>query len=345
MSKHYRLVLHRAKLMVLWLSVFTIVIFIGTFLAFLRTPLVAKDHPPRNIIFPMGSSLIDLSQLLKQQGLLFYPRSYLVFLAYLQQASKHLHAGEYQLTPGVLPGELLRKMVNDEVVWRDILFVEGTTWSIMQAQLASNTYLLKSSLNPESLSKKLKITDAHLEGWFFPDTYRYTAGLSEFALLHKAHLAMLNHLQTVWATRQADLPYRTPYDLLIVASLIEKEAKIAADYPRIAGVIVKRLQLGMPLQIDASVIYGLADAYDGKLKLSQLKQDNPYNTYLHKGLPPTPIAMPGQASLDAAAHPVISRDIFYVASGTGGHIFSATLSQQNRAVAHYRQFQKSHAKG
>ena len=149
-------------------------------------------------------------------------------------------------------------------------------------------------------------------------------------------------LAQVWTTRQENLPYRNAYELLIVASLIEKEALIATDYPRIGGVIIKRLQLGMPLQIDASVIYGLGDAYDGKLKWSQLKRESPYNTYLHKGLPPTPIAMPGEASLQAAAHPTIAKDIFYVATGTGGHVFSATLHQQNVAVAHYRQFIKAH---
>lgn len=343
-SKHYQSVLQRAKLIVLWLSVFVILVFAGTFLAFLHTPLVAKDHAATNIVFPMGSSLLDLSQLLKRQGFLFYPRSYLVFLAYLQQASKLLHAGEYQLTPGILPGELLSKMVNDEVVWRDMLFVEGTTWRVMAEQLGANPYLLKGSvpLNAAEIAKKLKIHPVNLEGWFFPDTYRYTAGLSDLALLHEAHLAMVKRLNQAWLTRSANLPYANAYELLIVASLIEKEAKIPADYPHIAGVIVKRLQLGMPLQIDASVIYGLGSAYDGKLKLSQLKQDSPYNTYRHKGLPPTPIAMPGEASLLAAASPFISHDIFYVASGTGGHVFSATLSQQNRAVAHYRQFLREH---
>lgn len=344
MSKHYRAVLHRAKLLALWISVFVLVVFGGTFLAFLHTPLVAKNQPATSFVFPVGSSLLDLSLLLKRQGFLFYPRSYLIFLAYLQQASLRLHAGEYALTPGILPGELLTKMVNDEVVWRDVLFVEGTTWRTMAKQLTDNPYLVKSSvpLNADFIAKKLAIVSANLEGWFFPDTYRYTAGLSDMAILRNAHRKMVERLAQAWASRQAGLPYRNAYELLIAASLIEKEALIPSDYPRIGGVIVKRLQLGMPLQIDASVIYGLGDAYDGKLKWSQLKQESPYNTYLHKGLPPTPIAMPGAASLTAAAHPVIAKDIFYVATGTGGHVFSATLHQQNIAVAHYRQFIKAH---
>lgn len=346
LPKHYRAVLHRAKLMVMWLVLFALSVFVGTFLAFLRTPLVATNQQEVHFIFPTGSSLLDLSQTLQQQGLLVYPRSYLIFLAYLRQASMHLHAGEYVLESGILPGQLLTKMINEQVVWRDLLFVEGITWPIMAKQLQANPYLLKTAmrLSATQLAQKLSIESASLEGWFFPDTYRYTAGLSDLSVLRKAHQAMQLHLQQAWLSRDADLPYRTPYDLLIVASLIEKEAKLAEDYPRIGGVIVKRLRLGMPLQIDASVIYGLGDDYDGQLKLSQLKQASPYNTYLHKGLPPTPIAMPGEASLKAAAHPIIAKDIFYVASGSGGHIFSATLSQQNKAVAHYRQFQKRHSK-
>ncbi len=341
MSKHYRAVLQRAKFIVLWAVVFVLVVFLGTFVAFLRTPLVAKTQASTSIVFPMGASLIDLTQTLKQQHLLFYPRSYIVVLAYLQQASKHLHAGEYLLTPGIFPGDLLTKMVNEDVVWRNLLFVEGITWAQMQAQLASNSYLLKSSLEQTTLAQKLHIANNQLEGWFFPDTYRYTAGLTAFAILHQAHALMLTHLTKAWASRSAHLPYRNAYDLLIVASLVEKEAKIPSDYPRIAGVIVKRLQLGMPLQIDASVIYGLGAAYDGKLKSSQLKMASPYNTYLCKGLPPTPIAMPGEASLQAAAQPVMSDALYYVASGTGGHVFSATFRQQVQAIARLRLFQRA----
>jgi UPF0755 protein len=344
LPKHYRAVLHRARWMAVWLCVFVLVVFVGTFFAFLRTPLVAAEQKTVNIIFPVGSSLVQLSQLLKQQGLLAYPSPYLVFLAYLRQASMRLHAGEYTITPGLLPGQLLTKMVNDDVLWRNMLFVEGTTWRAMNKQLTTNPYLLQPKINLTSaqIATKLHIPTSNLEGWFFPDTYRYTAGLNSMSLLRQAHHAMEAHLQRVWMTKDTGLPYRSAYDLLIVASLIEKEAKIASDYPRIGGVIIKRLQLGMPLQIDASVIYGLGDAYDGQLKLSQLKQESPYNTYLHKGLPPSPIAMPGEASLMAAAHPIINHDIFYVASGNGGHVFSATLKQQNLAVAHYRLFQKQH---
>lgn len=341
LPRHYQAIIHRARWMALWFFGFCLLVFVGTFLAFLRTPLVALDQKPASLIFPAGSSLLDLSLLLKSQGLLIYPRSYFICLAYLQQASLRLHAGEYRLDPGILPGTLLTKMVNDDVVWRDMLFVEGTTWRAMAAQIMANPYLKQTSLQPAVLLKTLHIPAPQLEGWFFPDTYRYTAGLSDVALLRQAHQAMVVRLQRAWVGRDPGLPYRSAYELLITASLIEKEAKIAADYPRIGGVIVRRLKLGMPLQVDASVIYGLGDDYDGHLKTSQLKIDSAYNTYRHKGLPPTPIAMPGEASLTAAAHPTISQDIFYVATGNGGHVFSATLSQQNRAVALYRRFQKN----
>lgn len=344
LPKHYWAVLRRAKWLVSWLAIFACVVFIGTFLAFLRTPLVSSDRPAVNIIFPAGSSLWSFSDHLKQQGLLIYPRSYFVILAYVRQASKLLHAGEYVLEPGILPGAFLTKLINDDVLWRNLLFVEGTTWSVMRQQLLANVYLQQNiaALSESQLAAKLHLPSQHVEGWFFPDTYRYTAGLSDLTLLRQAHQAMVQRLNKAWATRQAGLPYRSPYDLLIVASLVEKEAKIPQDYAKIAGVIIKRLAIGMPLQIDASVIYGLGEQYDGQLKWSQLKQDSPYNTYLHKGLPPTPIAMPGQASLNAAAQPSVDKALFYVATGTGGHVFSATLREQNQAVAHYRRYQHQH---
>jgi UPF0755 protein len=254
------------------------------------------------------------------------------------RADNHLHAGEYLIKPGMRPIDLLQDMLAGKVLWRKFLFVEGWTLSKLRSALNENLYLTHKTrdLTEAQLADLLQLKHKRLEGLFFPDTYLYTAGFSDALILQRAAQAMQKHLQSAWQSRAQHLIYQDPYQALIVASLVEKEAKLAEDRPRIAGVILKRLEIGMPLQVDATVIYGLADRYDGKLKLKQLKIPTPYNSYLQKGLPPTPIAMPGEASLKAAMHPIIDQDLFYVARGDGGHVFSATLSGQNKAVQRYR---------
>jgi UPF0755 protein len=335
----YRHLLQRAKIIVLGVFLFVALIFIGTFLAFLRTPLVADDATtPVDFIFPSGSSMVHLSDRLHTLGLFHYPKSYLLLLASIMHASNHLHAGEYQIQPGTTAVGLLQDMVAGRVVWRDFLFTEGATLKQLRQALDNNPYLIHQThgLSQAQLAKLLKIQNKHLEGLFFPDTYRYTAGLTDTSILQKAYQSMQTHLAAAWRLRAANVGYQNSYQALIVASLVEKEAKLPSDRPKIAGVILKRLKMAMPLQVDATVIYGLGDAYDGKLKIAQLKMPSLYNSYLNKGLPPTPIAMPGEASLQAAMHPIISNNLFYVARGDGGHTFSATLAGQNRAVKHYR---------
>ncbi|MCD6046804.1 MAG: aminodeoxychorismate lyase [Gammaproteobacteria bacterium] len=344
MLNAYREVLRRAQIIAISVCVFGFLIFVGTFLAFLRTPLVDEDAKPVRFIFPMGSSIVHLSNQLHALDLIHYPRGYVLLLGTIMRASDHLHAGEYEIAPGETPIVLLQDMVAGRVIWRDFLFVEGWTLKQLRDALDNNIYLEHKTkgLTEAQLAKLLKIPSKNLEGLFFPDTYRFTGGIPDTLILRQASEAMQKHLNNAWVSRESGLPYKSSYEALIVASLVEKEAALPSDRPRIAGVILKRLSLGMPLQIDASVIYGLKDAYDGKLKISQLKIPSPYNTYLEKGLPPTPIAMPGLASINAAMHPIISKDLFYVADGHGGHVFSATLSGQNRAVAQYRKVEKHH---
>jgi UPF0755 protein len=323
--------------MVTGVLLFGFLVFTGTFLAFLRTPIVEETAQPLDFIFPMGSSIVHLSNQV-HEWLPEYPRAYVVLLGSLMNASNHLHAGEYIIQPGETVVTLLQDMVAGRVVWRDFLFIEGWTLKQLREALDNNPYLLHKSkgLTDAELAKLFKIPQKNPEGFFFPDTYRYTAGIPDTMILRQAYEAMQKRLQTAWSTRTPDLFYTDPYQALIVASLVEKEAEIPADRPKIAGVILKRLKIGMMLQVDASVIYGLGDAYDGKLKISQLKIPSPYNTYLNKGLPPTPIAMPGEASIQAAMHPIVTNALFYVADGHGGHTFSATAAGQDRAVRRYR---------
>ena len=335
----YHQVLQRAKFMFVGTSLFAFLIFIGTFLAFLRTPLVDDDAKPIHIVFPMGSSVFKLAHQLHVEGLLHYPEAYIVLTSSLMRASNHLHAGEYEILPGTTPMRLINKMILGEVIPRDFLFLEGWTLKQLRAALDSNPYLIHRTdkLTDKQLASLLKLHLNSLEGVFFPDTYRYSAGLYDTVILKAALEAMEKNLQKVWDSREVGLPYKTPYDLLIVASRVEKEAMLGSERPRVAGVILKRLHIGMPLQIDATVIYGLGDQYDGNLKLRQLKIPSPYNSYLNLGLPPTPIAMPGEASLTAAAHPIMDKNLYYVARGDGshGHVFSPTYEGQDRAVKAY----------
>ena len=181
----------------------------------------------------------------------------------------------------------------------------------------------------------LGATEPNPEGLFFPDTYRFPRGTRGLAILQQAYAAMHARLEAAWSSRTSGLPFDTPYQALILASMIEKETRIASERPLISGVFVRRLRLGMRLQSDPTVIYGLGATFDGDLRTADLATDSPYNTYTRAGLPPTPIAMPGAASLRAAVHPAKSDELYFVATGSGGHVFSATLAEHRRAVARY----------
>ncbi|SUC18602.1 aminodeoxychorismate lyase [Proteus mirabilis] len=190
----------------------------------------------------------------------------------------------------------------------------------------------------QEIGMKPEIT--HLEGWFAPDTYHYTAGTTDIAILKRAYQQMEKTLEEEWLKRDSDLPYKSAYEMLIMASIIEKETGIDAERTKVASVFVNRLKRNMRLQTDPTVIYGLGDKYRGTIYRSDLNGYTPYNTYQIDGLPPTPIAMPSVASIKAAAHPADTRYLYFVADGTGGHKFSTTLAEHNKAVAQYRRLQQ-----
>lgn len=249
-----------------------------------------------------------------------------------------IKAGNYEIPAGTTPYQLLQKLARGEESLRALTLVEGWNWRQVRAALAREDFLRQDSaaLSDEALMAALGKPGVAPEGHFFPDTYTYAKGSSDMAVLRRAMHAMDRRLRDVWAMRASDLPLRSPEDALILASIVEKETGRGSDRAQIAGVFVNRLRLGMLLQTDPTVIYGLGEAFDGNLRRGHLRADTPWNTYTRTGLPPTPIAMPGKASLMAAVQPAATKALYFVAKGDGSSHFSASLDEHNRAVNRYQ---------
>ena len=259
----------------------------------------------------------------------------------LSGQSRQIRAGNYEIEPGSTPRSLLRKLVRGEESLRSVTLVEGWTLRQMRAALQKEELLRQDTqgLTPEKIMEALGLPGVPAEGRFYPDTYSYARGSSDLALLKRALHAMDRKLEAAWQRRTADSPLRTPQELLVLASIIEKETGRASDRPMISGVFVNRLRIGMPLQTDPTVIYGLGEAFDGNLRKRDLLTDTPWNTYTRRGLPPTPIAMPGWGSLQAAVQPASTQALYFVARGDGSSAFSASLQEHNRAVNQYQRKQ------
>jgi UPF0755 protein len=254
------------------------------------------------------------------------------------RASGRLHAGEYLLRAGMTPRDLIGDMANGKVMQRNFTIVDGWSFADVRRALGATDTLSHDTagVDNDELMKRLGDDGEHPEGRFLPETYAYVKGDTDSSILKRAHAAMAKTLDAAWAARAPDLPLATSYEALILASIVEKETGRADERPRIAGVFIRRLQLHMLLQTDPSVIYGMGDSYAGNIHKSDLTTDTPYNTYTRVGLPPTPIAMPGRAAIQAALHPVEGKDLYFVAKGDGSHVFSASLDDHNRAVACYQ---------
>ncbi|KWT74013.1 MULTISPECIES: endolytic transglycosylase MltG [unclassified Variovorax] len=251
---------------------------------------------------------------------------------------RQIRAGSYELEQGVTPRLLLNMLVRGEEATRSVVLVEGWTFRQVRAALAKAEQLKPETVgqSDEELMARLGKPGLHPEGRFFPDTYTYSKSSTDLALLQRAMRAMDKKLEAAWAARASDLPLKTSDEALILASIVEKETGVAKDRAEIAAVFVNRLRVGMPLQTDPTVIYGLGMRFDGNLRKKDLQADTPWNTYLRPGLPPTPIAMPGKAALLAAVQPAQSKSLYFVSRGDGSSHFSSSLDEHNRAVNRYQ---------
>jgi UPF0755 protein len=251
--------------------------------------------------------------------------------------SRQIKAGSYELVPGTTPRKLLSMLVRGEETLKSVTLVEGWTFTQVRAALQKAEQISPDTLglSPETIMEKLGKPGVHPEGRFFPDTYTYSKGASDLAVLKRAARAMDKRLDAAWALRSPDTPLKTPEQALILASIIEKETGKPSDRQQIGGVFTNRLRLGMLLQTDPSVIYGLGEKFDGNLRKRDLLADTPYNTYTRAGLPPTPIAMPGKAALLAAVQPAPTQALYFVSRGDGSSQFSTSLDEHNRAVNQY----------
>ncbi len=251
--------------------------------------------------------------------------------------ANRLHAGEYELAPGMTPTVLLEDMARGKVLHRRVTLVDGWTFAQVRQALGSAPKLKHEldGLEGDAVMARFGQADASPEGEFMPDTYDYVLGMSDLDILKRAHAAMQAFLAREWTARDPSIPLQDSYQALILASLVEKETAVASERPRIAGVFERRLKIGMKLDTDPSVIYGMGKAYSGKIHKRDLETDTPYNTYTRAGLPPTPIALPSRAAIHAVLHPADGDALFFVAKGDGTHQFSATLAEQNAAVRKY----------
>ena len=261
-----------------------------------------------------------------------------VAAAELSGATRRLRAGRYAVEGGMSLADLIGKLQRGDVLHERFTLVEGWTVRDLRAALAADADLRhdSASLAEDELLQRIGASEGHAEGLFAPDTYLFDPGTSDLQVLREAYRAQGDRLQQAWQRRASGLPFEGPYQALIMASVVEKETGQADDRRRIAGVLANRVRLGMPLQSDPTVIYGLGDRYDGTLHRRDLVADTPYNTYVHAGLPPTPIAAPGRAAIEATLNPEVTRAMYFVSRGDGTTEFSETLAEHNRAVDRYQ---------
>jgi len=300
------------------------------------SPVTLRTDPADFSIKP-GSSLTSATRQIVEAGVELNAWQFNLLGRLLGKAGT-IKAGSYEVGRGITPLALLDKLTAGEVTQAELVFIEGWTFRQMRAALDADTDVRHDSaaLSDAEIMARLGADGRSPEGLFFPDTYLFGTGASDLDILRRAYKAMDRQLQAAWQQRAPNLPYRNPYEALIMASVIEKETGQETDRAQIGGVFVNRLRIGMALQTDPSVIYGLGEKFDGNLRRKDLRADTPHNTYTRTGLPPTPIAMPGQASLAAALNPAKTTALYFVARGDGSSEFSRTLAEHERAVTKYQ---------
>lgn len=290
-----------------------------------------------------GSSLSSIARELKSRGIINHDWPLRLY-ARLRGDAGQIQAGDYRLKNGQTFPQLYQSLIDGDVIHHSITVIEGSTYANLRRQLQHSDNLKQTlgDISDQALAAKLGINAPNLEGQFLPETYNYTGQDSDFSILKRLHQQSQQALNHAWATRAPDLGIKTPYEALILASIIEKETQLPDERSQVSGVFHRRLKKGMRLQTDPTVIYGITN-YDGNITRTHLTTDTPYNTYTRAGLPPTPIALPSKAAIDAAVHPDNSSSLYFVANGNGGHTFSDTYSQHQQAVRAYLKKQRSKA--
>jgi len=305
--------------------------------AFAAVPLKVNPRDTLDFDIRPGLGLKGAAQAMAAAGIDFFPWQF-ALLGRIAGMDRNIKAGSYEVAAGVTPWELLQKLTAGDVTQTEIVFVEGRTFRQLRAQLDAHADLRHDTagVSNAEILKRLGAAETHPEGLFFPDTYLFAKQSSDLDILRRAYGAMQRRLAAEWESRDPSMPYKTPYEALVMASIVEKETGIAADRGKVASVFVNRLRRGMLLQTDPTVIYGIGESFDGDIRKRDLSADTPWNTYTRVGLPPTPIAMPGMASIQATLRPPPTDYLYFVARGDGSSVFSRTLEEHNRAVNKYQ---------
>lgn len=294
------------------------------------------------IVFSRGSSIRTLANQLIEKGFL-QEKNYFLIWGKLNRQETRLQAGEYLITSGLTLAGLLDNMVAGEVVQHNITLIEGHTFRQILEIIQQNPVVTKEleNLSDEEIMERLGHDGEHPEGRFYPDTYYISRGVTDIELLNRAYVSMQEILEAEWQQREEGLPFKSPYEALILASIVEKESAVAKERPLIAGLFINRLRKKMRLQTDPTVIYGIKN-YDGNIRFRDLRNDTPYNTYTRNGLPPTPIALPGREAINATLHPDKTKYLYFVAygDGSGRHVFSTNLKDHEKAVDRYQRKKK-----
>lgn len=304
----------------------------------LAAPILAA--PDARFEVPAGQPFDRVVERLRAEGHLPTARTvlYLKLKARLRGLGTRIQAGEYALSPQMSVREVIEQFVLGRTILYEVRLLEGWTYRQALAEIHRHPQIRRTleTADPETVASALGLPSPHPEGRLFPDTYRFARNTRDIELLRKAASLQARVLEEEWARRAANLPYASADEALIMASIVEKETGLASERGQIAGVFVRRLQLGMRLQTDPTVIYGVGERFDGNLRLKDLRTDTPYNTYTRGGLPPTPICLPGRESIRAALHPEDGQALFFVSRGDGSHVFSETLEQHDAAVRRYQ---------
>lgn len=325
-KRHKRLVLH-----IVILCFVSFAFLFWNFYNLVATPLIYPEDPPVTITLDHAATASQFVQTLKDKKLI-HNRKPMLMIIRAKGMTQRLKAGIYQVKPGETAVQLLGRVAAGDVLTQNFTIIAGTTQQKIAQDLMKANYLNYHSDDWNLIQEN----HPNAEGLVLADTYQYQGGSSSKTLLGHAHRNLITYLNTAWANRAPNLPYKNPYELLTAASIIEKETAVAHERQLISGVMVNRLNKKMPLQMDPTVIYGLGAAYTGKLSHNDMQVDSPYNSYRYRGLPPTPIAMVSKEALDAAAHPQLSNYLYFVAKGDGTHQFSETYAQQRQAIEQFQ---------